>query len=92
LQTTPDAPIPDLTIPNGLSPKVDVTSQYKKNCSTTALAELDECFCITSITKPWEIDPLKWWYLQHDQFPNLYYLVHDILCIPGTVSFGSFFL
>ena len=28
-------------------------------------------------------DPIKWWVGRRAQFPNLFRLAHDILCIPG---------
>ena len=32
-------------------------------------------------------NPLRWWRSQHKDWPNLYYLACDILCIPGLSCF-----
>jgi hypothetical protein len=52
--------------------------------ATSAYDELTEYFRITSIPEPFDkVDPIQWWYTRHEQFPNLYCLARDILCIPG---------
>jgi hypothetical protein len=71
-QTTPGSP-----------QKFDFTSHYSRGSASTE-NELAEYFRLTAVPKPWSVDPLQWWYSRWHQFPNLYLLVRNILCIPGT--------
>jgi hypothetical protein len=80
--------IPDDTVHN-TSPqkspqKFDFTSRYKRRGPSTAESELENFFAVTSIGQAWETDPLLWWASQRDQYPHLYRLARDVLCIPGS--------
>ncbi|KAF7372351.1 Transposase-like protein [Mycena venus] len=70
----------------GSPQKVDFTSRYKKRGSAaTTSDELAEYFRLTSVPEPFEVvDPLQWWYSRRLQFPQLYRLAHNVLCIPGS--------
>ena len=84
--STPNATRSDpLPQPDAGSPqKVDFTSRYTQRVSASTLDELTEYFRITTVPEPFDgVDPLQWWYSRRRQFPNLYKLVRNILCIPG---------
>jgi hypothetical protein len=67
----------------GSPQKFDFTSHYSRGSASTE-NELEEYFRLTTVPEPWSVDPLRWWYSRRKQFPNLYLLVRNILCIPGT--------
>jgi hypothetical protein len=49
--------------------------------------ELAEYFRLTSVPEPFEVvDLLQWWYSRRLQFPQLYRLARNVLCIPGIFS------
>jgi hypothetical protein len=90
---TPD--IPDDTMAPDSSPqKFDFTKRYRRHSPTSIHAELDDYFRVTSQAAPWEVDPLLWWSSRREQFPNLYRLARDILCVPGmfSISFTMYVL
>ncbi|KAF5347670.1 hypothetical protein D9758_013709 [Tetrapyrgos nigripes] len=53
---------------------------------TSPQDELDKYFHFTSHPSKMTVDPLEWWHARRDQFPNLYCLACDVLCIPGKFS------
>jgi hypothetical protein len=65
----------------GSSRKVDFTARYQQTMAEV-IDELGEYFQVKR--KDFKTcDPLKWWWSQRENWPNLYQLVCDILCIPG---------
>jgi hypothetical protein len=85
-QTT--SALPDDTVRNSSpqkSPqKFDFISRYKRRGPSTAEGELENYFAVTSLGQAWDVDPLLWWASHRDQYPNLYRLARDVLCIPGS--------
>jgi hypothetical protein len=81
--TTADSAESQRTEP-GSPQKLDFTSRYTQRANSGTVDELTEYFRLTSVPENWEIDPLEWWYSRRKQFPRLYLLVRNILCIPGT--------
>jgi hypothetical protein len=81
------APLPLMSTPHpatGSPQRVDVTSHYRKHVDEATSNELAEYFRITSIPEPFDgVDPLQWWFSWRHQFPHLYRLVCNILCITG---------
>ena len=70
------------SIPSTLeSSKKSFTARYRRK-DKPAVNELEEYFKL-----PLEdfdaCDPIRWWASRRAQFPNLYRLACDILCIPG---------
>jgi hypothetical protein len=61
----------------------DFTSHYSRGSASTE-NKLAEYFRLTTVPEPWSVDSFQWWYSYRQQFPNLYLLVRNILCIPGT--------
>jgi hypothetical protein len=74
---------------NGSPQKVDFLARYRNRGRDTHTDELAEYFRITSVPEHLDVDPLHWWYGRRHQFPDLYRLVPNVLCIPGTLSSGS---
>jgi hypothetical protein len=75
---------PSLGSMSGSPQKVDFTGCLKRQILGTKSDELAEYFRITSVPEPFEgVDPLQCWYSCRWQFPNLYRLFRNILCIPG---------
>jgi hAT family C-terminal dimerisation region len=63
------------------SPQKCFTACYRRR-ENVMVNELEEYFKL--LPEDFEkCDPIKWWVGCHAQFPNLFRLVHDILCIPG---------
>ena len=60
---------------------VDFTTCYT-SIIPNVVDELEEYFRIKCKDFK-KCDPLKWWRSQQENWPNLYYLACDILCIPG---------
>ena len=61
------------------SPQKNFTSHFQQKAKA-AINELDEFFKL-----PQEdfktCNPIYWWFGHHAQFPNLFWLAQDILCI-----------
>ena len=82
--------MPDPSIRTGSPQKppqnIDFTARLKKRRRTSATTELDEYLHITNTpAKPWETDPLQWWFVHRERFP-IYRLVRDVFSIPGMSS------
>ncbi|KAF7372456.1 Transposase-like protein [Mycena venus] len=82
-RTTVDEPIPNDSIP-GSPKKIDFTSRYSKLAVAATTNELVDYFRLTAVPESWNVDPLHWWYSRRKQFPNLYLLVRNVLCIPRS--------
>ena len=68
---------------DGGSPKKSFTARYRRK-EKLSINELEEYFKLN--TEDFETcDPIHWWMGRHAQFPNLFCMARDILCIPGTV-------
>ncbi|KAF5318983.1 hypothetical protein D9758_018834, partial [Tetrapyrgos nigripes] len=70
---------------DGSPQKINFLERYSSYSAAQTLPkdELDEYFRFTSHPSKMTVDPLEWWHARHDQFPNLYRLACDVLCIPG---------
>ena len=69
------------TAPTSGSPKKCFTARYRRRENVT-VNELEEYFKL--LPEDFEkCDPIKWWVGRCAQFPNLFRLARDILCIPG---------
>jgi hypothetical protein len=67
-----------------LSPQKNFTSRFQRK-TKTVLNELEEYFKLPR--EDFEIcNPIHWWMGRCAQFPNLFWLARDILCIPGMSS------
>ena len=63
------------------TPKKSFTARYRRK-EKPAVNELDEYFKLLS--EDFEMcDPIQWWVGRRAQFPNLFRLACDIICIPG---------
>ncbi len=60
----------------------DFTARYETICPN-AIDELEEYLKIKHKDFK-KCDLLRWWRSQREDWPNLYHLVCDILCIPGS--------
>jgi hypothetical protein len=80
---TPAVPVASQESPQ----KINFFSRYMKQQPGAAEKkhELKEYFRVTNVPDgPFDkVDPLQWWFSRRDQFPHLYRLARDILCIPG---------
>ena len=59
----------------------DFTAHYEM-ISPDAIDELEEYFKVKRKDFK-KCDPFRWWRSQREDWPNLYHLACDILCIPG---------
>jgi hypothetical protein len=65
------------------SPQKNFTSRFQRKAKV-AINELDEFFKLPQ--EDFETcNPIQWWLGRRAQFPNLFWLARDILCIPGCV-------
>jgi hypothetical protein len=65
------------------SPQKNFTSRFQRKAKA-AINELDEFFKLPQ--EDFETcNPIHWWIGRRAQFPNLFWLARDILCIPGCV-------
>lgn len=65
------------------SPQKNFTSRFQRK-TKAAINELDEFFKLPQ--EDFETcNPIHWWVGRRAQFPNLFWLARDILCIPGCV-------
>jgi len=70
------------TAPTLGSPQKCFTARYRRRENVT-VNELEEYFKL--LPEDFEkCDPIKWWVGRRAQFPNLFRLARDILCIPGS--------
>jgi len=71
---------------NNVHPKSSHTSNftaYYKSIIPDVIDELEEYFKIKCKDFK-KCNPLRWWRTQQEDWPNLYCLACDILCIPGS--------
>ena len=84
LQMTDSMPRPSanaLAPPHSPQKKIRLCFQQKEK---VAINELDEFFKLPQ--EDFETcNPICWWFGRCAQFPNLFWLAQDILCIPGCV-------
>jgi len=65
-----------------ISPQKNFTSCFHRKAKV-AVDELEEYFRLPA--EDFETcNPVHWWMGQQAQFPNLFWLARDLLCIPGT--------
>jgi hypothetical protein len=64
------------------SPQKNFTLQFHRKAKAD-INELEEYFKLPPEDFK-TCDPIHWWMGQHAQFPNLFWLACDILCIPGA--------
>lgn len=63
------------------SPQKSFTARYRRK-EKTSINELEEYFKLP--TEDFETcNPILWWTGRRAQFPNLFCMARDILCIPG---------
>ena len=63
------------------SPQKSFTSRYRRK-EKSSINELEEYFRLPAEDFD-ACNPIQWWSGRQAQFPNLYSLACDILCIPG---------
>lgn len=84
---TPSAPASALPpLADGSPQKIDFLSRYTSTSTAGNVNrdELDEYYRITMQPVDFSVDPLEWWHARREQFPRLYRMTCDILCIPGN--------
>jgi hypothetical protein len=65
------------------SPQKNFISRFQRKAKVN-INELDEFFKLPQ--EDFEAcNPIQWWFGRRAQFPNLFWLARDILCIPGCV-------
>jgi hypothetical protein len=69
------------TLPLSGSPQKSFTTQYCRK-EKGAINKLEEYFKLPAEDFD-TCNLIHWWVGRHTQFPNLFCLAHDILCIPG---------
>jgi hypothetical protein len=82
ISTPPSVASPSAqTLPIMGSPQKSFTAQYRRK-EKASINKLEEYFTLPAK----DLDAcglVQWWMGQHAQFPNLFCLACDILCIPG---------
>jgi hypothetical protein len=79
LSTQPSTPIQAL--PTDGSPQKSFTARYRRK-EKYSTNELEEYFKLPA--EDFEsCNPIQWWVSRRSQFPRLFQLARDILCIPG---------
>src|SRR5882724_3476544 len=86
-QVTNPVPSPSADPVPPHSPQNKITLCFQRKAKV-AINKLDE------LLKPAQEDfktcnPIYWWMGHHAQFPNLFWLAWDILCIPGCILCSS---
>lgn len=88
---TPSSPISSASVqaqpPMNGSPQKSYTARYsrKEKCTTN---ELEEYFKLPA--EDFEVcNPIQWWVGRRHQFPHLFQLARDVLCIPGKGLLGN---
>lgn len=73
------------------SPQKSFTARYRRK-EKTSINELEEYFKLPAEDFD-ACNPIHWWFGRRAQFPNLFCMARDILCIPGelSVSYRSLF-
>ena len=69
-----------------LSPQKNFTLRFQRKTNVD-LNELDEFFKLQAEDFD-TCNPIQWWMGRRSQFPNLFWLARDILCIPGLSYFA----
>ena len=82
ISTPPSAPsTPVQTQPTAGSPQKSFTARYCRK-EKPSVNELKEYFKLPA--EDFDMcNPIHWWMGQQAQFPNLFHLAFDLLCIPG---------
>jgi len=66
------------------SPQKSFMARYRRK-EKTSINELEEYFKLPAEDLD-ACDPIRWWFGRRAQFPNLFRMARDILCIPGMYS------
>jgi hypothetical protein len=82
--TTPSLPpsAPVQALPTDGSPRKSFTARYRRKEKHNT-NELEEYFKLPAEDFD-TCNPIQWWVGRRSQFPRLYQLARDILCIPGS--------
>ena len=90
LSSSPSTSIQSPPMTAGL-PQKSFTARYHRK-EKTSVNELEEYFKLPAEDFD-ACNPIHWWFGQRAQFPNLFCMARDILCIPGelSVSYRSLF-
>lgn len=78
---TPSLPPPSPVQTVGGSPQKSFTARYRRK-SNHSTNELEEYFKLPAEDFI-SCDPIQWWVSRRSQFPRLFQLARDVLCIPG---------
>jgi hAT family C-terminal dimerisation region len=81
--STPERPVQ----PAAGSPQKCFTARYRRK-EKASINELEEYFKLPAEDFD-ACNPIRWWFGRRAQFPNLFRMACDILCIPGKYSVSS---
>jgi hypothetical protein len=81
----PSPPSSESAPPMDGSPQKSYMARYRRLVEKCSTNELEEYFKIPGEDLD-ACNPIQWWASRRSQFPRLYQLARDILCIPGKVS------